>query len=37
VLDDIQAAPIEKLQIQDHWMTVAAEVGDVALRIVRRA
>jgi acetyl esterase len=35
VLDDVQAAPIEKLQIQDHWMTVAAEVGDVALRIVR--
>jgi acetyl esterase/lipase len=35
VLDGIQAAPIEKLAVQDQWVTVPAEVGDVAVRIVR--
>jgi acetyl esterase len=35
VLDDVQAAPIEKLPVQEHWITVAAEVGDVQVRIVR--
>jgi len=35
VLDDVQAEPIEKLPIEDRWVTVPAEVGDVAVRIVR--
>jgi acetyl esterase len=35
VLDDIQAAPIEKLPVDDEWLTVAASVGDVSVRIVR--
>jgi acetyl esterase len=34
-LDDVQAAPIDKLPIEDRWVTVPAEVGDVAVRIVR--
>ncbi len=35
VLDDVQAAPIEKLPVQDRWITVPAEVGDVRVRIVQ--
>ena len=35
VLDDVQAAPIDKLQVKDRWITVPAEVGDVRVRIVR--
>ena len=35
VLDDVQAAPIEKLPIEDVWIIVPAEVGDVRVRIVR--
>lgn len=35
VLDDVQAAPIEKLAIEEDWVTVPAEVGDVPVRIVR--
>jgi acetyl esterase len=35
VLDDIQAAPIEKLAVDDRWVTVPAEVGDVQVRIVK--
>jgi acetyl esterase/lipase len=35
VLDDVQAAPIEKLPVDDHWTTVPAEVGEVRVRIVR--
>jgi acetyl esterase len=35
VLDDVQAAPIEKLPVDERWMTVPAEVGDVRVRIVR--
>ncbi len=35
VLDDVQAAPIDKLPVEDRWITVAAEVGDVRVRIVR--
>ena len=35
VLDDIQAAPIDKLAVDDRWITVAAEVGDVRVRIVK--
>jgi acetyl esterase/lipase len=35
VLDDLQAAPIEKLPVDERWITVPAEVGDVQVRIVR--
>jgi acetyl esterase/lipase len=35
VLDDIQAAPIRKLEAADKWVTVPAEVGDVKVRIVK--
>src|SRR5215211_6647438 len=35
VLDDVQAAPIGKLPVEDRWITVPAEVGDVRVRIVR--
>jgi acetyl esterase/lipase len=35
VLDDLQAAPVDKLDIEEEWITVAAEVGDVRVRIVK--
>jgi acetyl esterase/lipase len=35
VLDDIQAAPIDKPDIDEKWITVPAEVGDVQARIVK--
>jgi acetyl esterase len=35
VLDDIQAAPIDKLDVDEKWITVRAEVGDVRVRIVK--
>ena len=35
VLDDVQSEPIEKLQADEEWITVPAEVGDVRVRIVR--
>jgi acetyl esterase/lipase len=35
VLDDVQSAPIEKLPVDEHWVTVPADVGDVHVRIVR--
>ena len=35
VLDDVQAAPIEKLTVDERWVTVPAAVGDVRVRIVR--
>jgi acetyl esterase len=35
VLDDVQAAPIDKLPVDDRWITIPAEVGDVRVRIVR--
>jgi acetyl esterase/lipase len=34
VLDDVQAAPIDKLPVDDRWVTVVADVGDVNVRIV---
>jgi acetyl esterase len=37
VLDDVQAAPIDKLPVDQRWVTVAADVGDVQVRIVRPA
>ena len=35
VLDDVQAAPIDKLIVDESWITVPAAVGDVRVRIVR--
>ena len=35
VLDDVQAAPIDKLPVVERWITVSADVGDVRVRIVR--
>jgi acetyl esterase len=35
VLDDVQAAPIAKADVADKWITVAADVGDVGVRIVK--
>jgi acetyl esterase/lipase len=35
VLDDVQAAPIEKLHVDERWIAVPADVGDVNVRIVR--
>ncbi|MFD3401326.1 alpha/beta hydrolase [Kribbella sp. NPDC058693] len=35
VLDDVQAAPIAKLDVSEKWITVPAEVGDVQVRIVK--
>jgi acetyl esterase len=35
VLDDIQAAPIAKPGVDEKWITVPAEVGDVRVRVVR--
>lgn len=35
VLDDLQAAPVEMPDVEDTWITVPAEVGDVRVRIVK--
>ncbi|WP_448616465.1 alpha/beta hydrolase [Modestobacter sp. URMC 112] len=35
ILDDVQAAPVDKLPVDDEWVTVEASVGDVRVRIVR--
>ena len=35
VLDDIQAASFEKPDVDEKWVTVPAEVGDVQVRIVK--
>ncbi|KQX07689.1 MULTISPECIES: alpha/beta hydrolase [unclassified Leifsonia] len=37
VLDDLQAAPIAKLDVDEEWITVPAAVGDVRVRIVKPA
>ncbi len=37
VLDDIQAAPVDKPEVDEKWITVPAEVGDVRVRIVKPA
>jgi acetyl esterase len=37
VLDDVQSAPVELLDVDEEWRTVPADVGDVAVRIVRPA
>src|SRR5260370_20933082 len=35
VLDDVQAAPVDKLPVKNRWVSVPAKVGDVRVRIVR--
>ncbi|MEV4808789.1 alpha/beta hydrolase [Micromonospora avicenniae] len=35
VLDDVQAGPVEAPAIDEQWVTVAAAVGDVRVRVVR--
>jgi acetyl esterase/lipase len=37
LLDEVQAAPIDKLPVNERWTTVPADVGDVRVRIVRPA
>ncbi len=37
VLDDVQAAPIDKLPVDELWVTVPADVGDVRVRVIRPA
>jgi acetyl esterase len=34
-LNDIQAAPIAAPEVDERWITVAAEVGEVRVRIVK--
>ena len=35
ILNDLQAAPVEKRPVTDEWITVPAAVGDVRARIVK--
>ena len=35
VLDDVQSAPVDAPAVDEHWVTVPANVGDVHVRIVR--
>jgi acetyl esterase len=35
LLDDIQAGPVQKLPVDEEWVTVPAAVGDVRVRIVK--
>jgi acetyl esterase/lipase len=35
VLDDLQAAPVDKLPIDEEWITVPAAVGDARVRIIK--
>jgi acetyl esterase len=35
VLDDVQAGPVEKLPIDEEWITVPADVGDAPVRIIK--
>jgi acetyl esterase/lipase len=35
LLDDVQSAPVEKPDVDEKWITVPAEVGDVRVRIVK--
>ncbi|SEH01812.1 Acetyl esterase/lipase [Nonomuraea solani] len=37
VLDDLQAAPVDKPDVAEKWITVPAGAGDVRVRIVRPA
>ena len=35
LLDDVQAAPIEKLYVDETWITIAASVGSVQVRVLK--
>lgn len=35
VLEDLQAAPIDKLPVKEEWITVPASVGDARVRIIK--
>jgi acetyl esterase len=35
VLDELQAAPVDKLPIDEEWITVPAAVGDARVRIIK--
>ncbi|MBW9092718.1 alpha/beta hydrolase [Microbacterium jejuense] len=35
LLDEVQAAPVDKPDVDEEWITVSAAVGDVPVRIVR--
>jgi acetyl esterase/lipase len=35
LLDDIQAGPVQKLPVDEEWVTVPAAVGDVRVRIIK--
>lgn len=35
LLDDAQAAPVSKLQVDDEWFTVPSPAGDVAVRLIK--
>ncbi|MEV6655167.1 alpha/beta hydrolase [Streptomyces sp. NPDC051219] len=35
LLDDVQSEPIEKLDVDEKWITVPAQVGDVKVRILK--
>src|SRR3954449_2821103 len=37
VLEDLQAAPVDKLPVEEEWITVPADVGDARVRIVKPA
>ncbi|MET9353092.1 alpha/beta hydrolase [Streptomyces sp. NPDC006617] len=37
LLDDVQAQPVEKPEVEEEWTTVPARVGDVRVRIIRPA
>jgi acetyl esterase/lipase len=35
VLDDMQAAPVEKLPVDEEWITVPSPMGDARVRLIR--
>ena len=35
VLDDLQAKPVDKLPVDEEWITVPADVGDARVRIIK--
>jgi acetyl esterase len=35
VLEDLQAAPVDKLPVEEEWITVPADVGDARVRIIK--
>ena len=35
MLDDLQAAPVDKLPVDEEWISVPAPVGDVRVRLIK--